>query len=1300
LRQQLDETKRQKEILENDLRESQAKHREHEETIGKLRQENEGLVVQIDALKSELDAEKRRLTDELTGLKEQLKTSDLTRQERDQLRDEKLALESQIKDLKSLQAQVSKLEAELKLCQEEKERTGQDNVQKLAQLEGKVKDLQEKLSQKSETEARVADDKRRLEEVKETEELRLQLKAAELKLEANVIGRYKLSSEPTTDRIQETGKKLGGEDVPTVNGLIEAYCNYITQKLLTPAMVKISALSLIEMRTILEDKNVSLSLIKEDLAKSLPEYLYIDIKNVREDNSSYYQIHFQPIQDYIDRDTKNVKTYDTNKSGLYVFVGRFCKILLESLSDTDMSAKQMRTTMAHYLVDNVDSVLRFGKLEDDLNSPDNVNFRNILDNKLREKVSGNVLTYLKIRNDDGSEWNRRFQVGFNDQNKSLLIKYNSHNVPYYDQDKNPLTKAQLDQNLNVIGMSEKSGHYPSSFDRTGAPSNYDHRYVIGPLTDAFAQNVSNREIANKLTNIITNLENQIPVFIIGYGASGAGKTSTLIYLKNGEQEGILVHLCNLMAKKGYNNLTMKAYEFYRKVGENKTTTRETRDMNFTHNGTSFYLDKNYTHENTFAQEKVKEFTTANKMSEVMIYLIDEDRYVKATTNNPNSSRSHALVFVELRSGDKVSQLVVGDFAGVENIFNCDNEDVIGRFLNIKRGNGKRFYSDFKSPGDLTYEYPKETCRDNVNKDEDLYIFSEKTPIRKIERYNPYYQSNYHTVMKRLAEVALQVTGSRSDGDVFERVKREVRDWTKVDERVAKDVEVAEAILTGFSAAMMDPPKGSTKDLEIKKVLYKTVLKTLGLEYAYTRDLVTDEVIKGFEAKLEAIPDGEKNIGILVQKLQIKKLANLTGVVKKKMLDQKNIIHRIYASKSNYMNSFLNGEIPTESFKELKICGGEGNILTQYSGNPLSNEKTQGEEYRSDQNAFDKASTIKCGVISNSQKFIETWYKLFTENVVLSTLVTGLTEGLNPFPVIWSKLSELYGETGKTSVNFSDIIDLKNYTSVYNDLKSLVVETNCRMDYGKTVCEIRRNEGYMINDSLRTVRNTIRKILIEKNKDNINISPAFVDACLDMYCSDKGCFDLGESKDESDLIFDVIRTKLGDNYLKLVVGVFCVLNLSKAANNPPPVPYIDVNSLWYRVNKFSPDKLIRGLNDNKTETEFYKRAKSVIKTIKSMSDKVSDLLASTEFKTFENVVKDIEEKEKKLTIEDHKNITGFLEYVDKINAASAIGTLQFVDSLAKYNSVKALCDLADISHRPVQFTYKNIVNNENIDLVTR
>ena len=97
-------------------------------------------------------------------------------------------------------------------------------------------------------------------------------------------------------------------------------------------------------------------------------------------------------------------------------------------------------------------------------------------------------------------------------------------------------------------------------------------------------------------------------------------------------------------------------------------------------------------DNTFQATKM--FNKGASVGELVIHLIDTDRFVKATTNNPNSSRSHTLVFVEFSHKDKPEQnanIVIGDFAGVENTFACGNQKVINDFLSIARDD------DFKLP---------------------------------------------------------------------------------------------------------------------------------------------------------------------------------------------------------------------------------------------------------------------------------------------------------------------------------------------------------------------------------------------------------------------------------------------------------------------------------------------------------------------------------------------------------------------------------------------------------------------------
>ena len=97
------------------------------------------------------------------------------------------------------------------------------------------------------------------------------------------------------------------------------------------------------------------------------------------------------------------------------------------------------------------------------------------------------------------------------------------------------------------------------------------------------------------------------------------------------------------------------------------------------------------------------FKKGDQIGKVMIHLIDTDRHVKATTNNPNSSRSHSLIFVKLSNDSgKNAYLMVGDFAGVENVFDCSNPSVLTDFMSIKEdkeGSKKLFYEEEKC-GDI------------------------------------------------------------------------------------------------------------------------------------------------------------------------------------------------------------------------------------------------------------------------------------------------------------------------------------------------------------------------------------------------------------------------------------------------------------------------------------------------------------------------------------------------------------------------------------------------------------------------
>jgi hypothetical protein len=322
-------------------------------------------------------------------------------------------------------------------------------------------------------------------------------------------------------------------------------------------------------------------------------------------------------------------------------------------------------------------------------------FNNRFNEILENKVNNSIITYLKIRNDNHNDKTfnvKRFpHISYDDQLTKLLVEYNSDDRQYYGEVKN----------------------------NAGVKS--DKKYLFGEFTKIFLPEKTNKQISEDMTNIIKKLHEGNPLFMLGYGASGAGKTSALIYYKNApdveQKPGVIIHLCNLMAgtSYGYTNIELQYSEFYYKTAaDNKYDPVEIKNDNqitnvypikFKYVNNGFVLIKPYTHKiihdyrfenmiDNFTNginlqadygNKEKKFDEGTPLGEIIINLVDTDRFVKATTNNPNSSRSHTLVFLKLKTdSDKEANIIVGDFAGVENEFECANPDVLNQFLNRKR----------------------------------------------------------------------------------------------------------------------------------------------------------------------------------------------------------------------------------------------------------------------------------------------------------------------------------------------------------------------------------------------------------------------------------------------------------------------------------------------------------------------------------------------------------------------------------------------------------------------------------------
>jgi hypothetical protein len=223
---------------------------------------------------------------------------------------------------------------------------------------------------------------------------------------------------------------------------------------------------------------------------------------------------------------------------------------------------------------------------------------------------------------------------------------------------------------------------------------------------------------------------------------------------------------------------------------------------------------------------------------------------------------------------------------------------------------------------------------------------------------------------------------------------------------------------------------------------------------------------------------------------------------------------------------------------------------------------------------------------------------------------------------------------------------------------------------------------MINNSLKDIKNIIKLILINKNSNTIDISPPFIDACLSNYCKINTCFDVLNNDDVnssnvSSIIFDIIKKEFGKlNYTQLndiIFSVFCTININTKTK------YIDINDVWYEINHNNNDNL---LYDIKFKT-------SCLELINTLNTEKSSILKTQEYYQFISMIKS-EIYDKNITI-------NLLNIIDSLNSNSTLGTLQFVDTLAKFNTTQSICNLDNIKDKDKK--NKFICNNNFTNVLT-
>ena len=361
-----------------------------------------------------------------------------------------------------------------------------------------------------------------------------------------------------------------------------------------------------------------------------------------------------------------------------------------------------------------------GKKEDHTSPAlDNLEKNGKLLSFLNKYRHSDVISYVKIRDSTGeSEKQHPFNPNF---------------LFYIDEELKDQPQKAYDNKPLSLFYSNTEGNEPFKINEgeSSEPS-YDNHASFGNFTKIL-HNVSNQEYATHMTEVENILKDGKNVCLIGYGCSGSGKTSTLIHFANNgvEEEGAVSQMLSKI--KGLAKVKVTISEIFQDlIGPDTTSTSTTpiSESPFEKELSKLFIDQyeespgsnSKYKSNIVTLEKVKDVVFSKKtndqltcdnevtwnpnvsekfqsyksqlfgessiapgtsLSAVLKRLITENRLQAPTPNNPQSSRSHVIVKIELTllEPSKTSNLYICDFAGVENKFDYEIDlEAIEKYL--------------------------------------------------------------------------------------------------------------------------------------------------------------------------------------------------------------------------------------------------------------------------------------------------------------------------------------------------------------------------------------------------------------------------------------------------------------------------------------------------------------------------------------------------------------------------------------------------------------------------------------------
>ena len=810
-------------------------------------------------------------------------------------------------------------------------------------------------------------------------------------------------------------------------------------------------------------------------------------------------------------------------------------------------------------------------------------------------------------------------------------------------------------------------------------------YVSGPFTNVFYEEIGNKKVADKCTEITSLLTKNESVFVVGYGSSGAGKTSSLINYRheiNGKQiqePGILLKIIDNL--KDVNTIQMNLYEDY--YG---TTTYNRNVFEFTKNTQTQIFELTQEHKGSIQISK------KTSLGDCIIKLVDEpeQRRIAATTNNVQSSRSHVIVKLTLinMTSNESANMYIADYAGVENIFSCSSLQELIKFANIKsnRGTNGLFYNA-SSPfimKDIQF------CKE---KNKIGYALSEAVVI------NP----NLY--------------------DHFKNQIFEINGTIKyIENKIENDLMVLKDELNTFEKTIL---KNNNFDLDEQNKIIKTfdaqITNQNNIYQNYTNnkekhDTEEQNALAFFKVNInDKFKEQINKIPIEITLFDEMLAYNVPESDISYKLPNKYTILKENWTKLNIQKTLLQSIILIDfNKKNFTVWDVQNEVTPIHTHNPGENESylriTETLLYDKKYKSVDHASTSKAGT---TNKFSVHKLKYESIRIELDNNVVITLSDKKKIP--------------RTEIN--DYVYYKHYfdTRSYSDLSFEEVYTKCEItlkssggggteapptdwvsqisilknihDYYKKcvvrlneirkVCKCRAGEGMHINKSIEIMRNHIFTLL---NADKQNRSATYPKCTNGLFPVLQDRFVTTNSTQQTSEN-NAMKIAIGDDKTNINIVVFGVFNNSPSQEDK--TLYVDINKLKYWYNCFYineqynlatvphiPIVLREFLKDYLNTTNILHNIGNEINTIKDLnSTKTLNLEQRTIHSKIVGYINSISKD-----INSVEEIKGIIDMIQRENNTSPLGTLEFMDHMSKINSeIKPVCT-TDFNKLPDDIKY--------------